>query len=112
MRRYRKNASDSSKIPFVKFRIVVPTEEDRKQLQAAFEYFHDNRLIDTDFIAVNQLAHSYLDVDREPKYVSPIIVNDDLYPRLEQASCSHHATYTQDGIKYCKECWKALEMLA
>ena len=112
MRKYRKNASDSSKIPFIKFRIVVPTENDRKQLQAAFEYFHDNRLIDTDFIAVNQLAHAYLDVDREPGCISPIVVDDDLYPHLEQKTCNHPVTYVQDGIKYCKECWKAMEMLA
>jgi len=110
MRRYRKNASDSSKIPFVKFRIVVPTEEDRKQIQAALEYFHDNRHIDTDFIPVNQLAHAYLDKEREPKYISPIIVDSDQFHHLEQATCPHPETYIQGGIKYCKECWKALEV--
>ena len=108
MRRYRKNASDSSKIPFTKFCIVVPTEEDKKELQAAFEYFHDNRLIDTDFITVNQLAHQYL----EPPDGNPfILVDEDEFRRLEQRVCSHPQKYEQDGIVYCTNCWKALELI-
>jgi hypothetical protein len=40
--------------------IVVPTERDKAQLLAAFEYLHDNRTIDTDFMAVNLLVHTYM----------------------------------------------------
>ena len=95
---------DITKVKFTKFRVVVPTEEDRKQLQAAFEYFHDNPLIDTEFVTVNQLAHSYLDDE------NVIVVDEDQYRRLEQATCNHLETHIQDGIKYCKQCWKALQV--
>jgi len=95
------------KVKWTKFCIVVPTEKDKKDLQAAFEYFHDNRLIDTDFITVNQLAHQYL----EPPDGNPfILVDEDAFLRLQQKVCSHPQKYEQDGIVYCTNCWKALEM--
>lgn len=39
--------------------IVVPSEFDKAQLLLAFEYLHDNRLIDTDLMAVNTIVHLY-----------------------------------------------------
>lgn len=83
MRKYRKNAKDSSKVPFVKFMIVVPTQDDKEQLQAGFEYIHDGPLLDdNDFIVLNQIAHSYLDDECEKGCISPIVVNQSLYKKL------------------------------
>lgn len=95
------------KVKWTKFCIVVPTAEDKKELQAAFEYFHDNPLIDTDFVTVNQLAHLYLD---EPASPVQIIVDEDTFRKMEQEMCQHKDTYVENGIKYCKKCWKALEV--
>lgn len=43
--------------------IVVPTERDKQQILQAFKYLHDNRIIDSDFIAVNSLVHTYMNPD-------------------------------------------------
>jgi len=102
-------SDDISKVIFTRFKIVVPTEKDRKELQAAFEYFHDFRDINTDFVTVNQLVHEYKHHDKSDKY-SDIIVDFGLYHRLKQCTCSHPEIYIEDGIKYCKKCWKALEI--
>lgn len=63
MRRYPKDATniDWSKFKFVKFKIVVPTKQDASELKQAFEYIHNIQELDTDYVAVNQLAHQYLD---------------------------------------------------
>lgn len=84
MKKYRKNMKDAFKVPFTNFMIVVPTEEDKKQLQACFEYIHDNQIMDCeeDFIVLNQIAHAYLDNEREPGYLSPIVVDQQLYIKL------------------------------
>ena len=60
---------DPSKIEYTKYKIVVPTDEDKIELMKAFEHIHYS-MIDTDIIAVNQLAHEYLNgydiiVDKE-----------------------------------------------
>jgi hypothetical protein len=99
---------DPSKVIFTRFEIVVPTEKDREELQAAFEYFHDCPNTDTDFVTINQLVHEYKHCDKD-KY-SNIIVDFGLYYRLKQSSCLHTDIYIVDGIKYCKECLKALEV--
>lgn len=104
---YKKHTDDITKVRFPKFRIVVPTEWDKKQLQAAFEYLHDNKLIDTDFIAVNCLVHSYCE---PPDSLETFVIDDDTFHHMEQATCPHTKTFTQDGIKYCEECFKALEV--
>ena len=59
---------------WTKFKIVVPTEQDRKYLMEAFEHIHYSD-IDTEFVTVNQLAHQYLDDNF-------IIINEDLYETL------------------------------
>lgn len=73
---------DPRKVKWVNYVIVVPTEDDKKQLQAAFEYFHDNDEIDTDFIAVNQIAHTYIDETLDPKHPILIIVNPELFKTI------------------------------
>jgi hypothetical protein len=39
--------------------IIVPTEHDRAQLLKAFEYIHNLRTIDSDYLAVNEIMHLY-----------------------------------------------------
>ncbi len=46
---------------FTLHEIVVETEEDKNQLIAASRYIHDLMEIDTDFMAVNYIAHLYTD---------------------------------------------------
>ena len=47
-------------IEYTKYKIIVPTNEDKIELIKAFEHIHYS-MIDTDIIAVNQLAHEYLE---------------------------------------------------
>lgn len=44
--------------------IVVPTEYDKDQLLRAFEYIHNLRTIDSDYLAVNTVMHMYLCPDK------------------------------------------------
>ena len=44
--------------------IIVPTERDKQQLLAAFKYIHDNKIIDSNYYAVNTLMHMYEVPDR------------------------------------------------
>ena len=41
---------------------------------------------------------------------NPVICDDDLYHRCNQLTCPHKKTYVDGGVKYCEECWKALEV--
>lgn len=41
-------------------KIIVPTERDKEQLLKALKYIHDSRCIDTEYYAVNTLAHIHL----------------------------------------------------
>lgn len=41
-------------------RIIVHSETDKQQLLKAFQYIHDMRELDTDYVAVNYLAHIYV----------------------------------------------------
>jgi len=68
-------------IVWAKYKIIVPTEEDRQELMQAFEHFHDSD-IDTEYVAVNQLCHEYLDATREKGAVNNIIVDKDLFNKL------------------------------
>jgi hypothetical protein len=71
------------KIDWTKYKIVVPTEEDKKELEEAFRHFHDSD-IDTNFVTVNQLAHEYLtpEVTGDKDTKNNIVVDDDLYNKL------------------------------
>jgi len=80
MKRY----SDYRDIPstvWTNYKIVVPTEEDRKELMEAFEHFHYAD-IDTENIAVNQLAHEYRDNLDDESTWNNIIVDPALYETL------------------------------
>jgi hypothetical protein len=63
MKRYPKDDTniDWQNFKWTRFKIVVPTKADEKELRDAFRHFHDARDIDTDYVTVNQLAHQYLD---------------------------------------------------
>jgi len=58
LERYDESAGDNQKWVSIK-KIIVETERDKEQLLKAFEYIHYLRDIDTDFIAVNTIAHIY-----------------------------------------------------
>ena len=55
--KYSKNYVDITEI-------IVPTEWDKQQLLAAFKYIHDNKIIDSNYYAVNTLMHMYEVPDR------------------------------------------------
>lgn len=92
MRRYNDYKKPGNKTPYLtdeemktiewtKYKIIVPTEEDREEILGAFEYFHDEGF-DSEIIAVNQLAHEYLIAEREPGSETNIIVDKELYEKL------------------------------
>jgi len=67
--------------PWTKYKIVVPTEEDRQELMKGFEHFHYSD-VDTENIVVNQLIHEYLDEERMEGAKNNIIVDSVLYNKL------------------------------
>jgi hypothetical protein len=68
-------------VKWAKYVIVVPTEEDREELMEAFEHIHYSD-VDTDNVAVNQLAHEYLCEEREPGSYNNIVVDPEAYEKL------------------------------
>lgn len=68
-------------VKWTKYVIVVPTEEDRNELMQAFEHIHYSN-IDTENIAVNQLAHEYLDEERETGAYNNIVVDPVAYEKM------------------------------
>lgn len=68
-------------IPWVKYKIVVRTEEDRQELMKGFEHIHYSD-VDTENIVVNQLIHEYLDEERMEGAKNNIIVDSVLYNKL------------------------------
>ena len=79
MKRYPKGVVNLPKnFPFTKFKIIVPTERDKKEIVEACEHLHDAKGVDTDFVTVNQLVHEYEHGDKNNTH-SNIIVNPSLY---------------------------------
>ena len=68
---------------WTKYKIIVPTERDRKELMDAFEHIHDSD-INNDFVVINQLMHEYMTPERSgnPKSINNIVVNKDLYDKI------------------------------
>lgn len=105
-----KSSADSlEKVKWTKYAIIVPTESDKKEVQAAMEYFHDHPDMDTELVTVNQLVHEYEHGDESDKF-SRIIVDYDLFRQINRKLCPHLETHVEDGIKYCKDCKKDLEV--
>lgn len=67
-------------VKWTKFKIIVPTEEDKKELEEGFRHIHDTWEVDKDYIVVNQLSHAYL--NEEEGYMNNIIVDEELYNKL------------------------------
>ena len=84
MKRYE-DYKEIKDVKWTKYKIVVPTEEDKKELEEAFEHFHYSD-IDTDNVTVNQLAHEYLTEERtgDPRHVNNIIVDAKIYQELNE----------------------------
>ncbi len=72
-----------SKIDWTKYKIIVPTEKDKRDLMEAFKHIHDSD-IDTDFVTVNQLAHEYLNEQIIEGTSNNIIVDSKLFKSLEK----------------------------
>jgi len=70
------NPEEIKKVEWTKYKIVVPSQEDKRELLDAFKHFHDSLGIDTDFIVVNQIAHEYLTGNN-------IVIDQELYNKLE-----------------------------
>ncbi len=72
-------------IRWTKYKIVVPTEQDKNDLEEAFEHLHYTDC-DTNNVPVNQLIHEYLTPKRSgnPKTKNNIIVDNFVYKILEQ----------------------------
>ena len=66
-----------AKVEWVKYKIIVPSQEEKEELMDAFKHIHYAD-IDTDYVGVNQLAHEYHDDDNN------IIVDKDLYDQLNK----------------------------
>lgn len=64
-----------------KYIILVPNKKDKEELKKAFEYLHDQD-IDTNFVAVNDVVHEYLDNGSDG--VSQIMVNNKLYEEARE----------------------------
>jgi hypothetical protein len=70
-------------VNWTKYKIIVPTEEDRQELLEAFEHLHYTDC-DTDYVTVNQLIHEYLTPDKTGDHLTRnnIIVDKNLYDKL------------------------------
>lgn len=82
------NTYDNKKINEVvwtNYKIIVPTEEDKKELEDAFEHLHYTDC-DTNLVAVNQLIHEYLTPERSgnPNSKNNIIVDKELFDKLSK----------------------------
>lgn len=75
---YYKNMVD---VKWTKYKIVVPTEHDKEEVQKALEHCHDSKDIDTDFVTVNQLVHEYSHEDSSDKFCN-VIVDKKLYDQI------------------------------
>lgn len=48
---------------------------------------------------------------RPSKSKNILYIGDDLYYHLQQFLCPHTKTFSQEGIKFCNDCFKALKIL-
>jgi len=74
LKKYNKNSLLDK---FINYKIVVPTEVDKLELQKCFKYLHNLKDLSTKYIVVNQLVHEYLDNNN-------IIVDSEIYEHLKK----------------------------
>lgn len=69
--------------PWTKYKIIVPTIEDKLELEEAFEHIHYSD-VDAENISVNQLIHEYLTPEKtgDEKTKNNIIVDKELYEQI------------------------------
>lgn len=100
------------KMKWIDFCIVVKDEDTKKQLEAACEYLHDNPTIDTEFLAINALVHAYENfTNTNGHQFDPIVVDPIAFKYARQRTCIHKETIVDGGIRYCKFCDKAMEIV-
>ena len=68
---------------FTKYKIIVPTQEDKEELEMAFRYIHDEAQLDSDNVVMNQLMHEYLTSDVMDGGYNNIIVETGVYDKLK-----------------------------
>jgi hypothetical protein len=92
-RNYKKEltSEELKKIRWTKFKIIVPTKKDKKDIIEALKHFHDSD-IDTDFIPVNQLAHEYLNG-------SNVVVDPIMYKSIEEQEAESRRNKLKDIVK-------------
>lgn len=78
---YTDHKQDLSKVDFIKYKIVVPTERDKQQIMEAMRFLHNVDQEEHDFIAVNQLYHEYSHYDSSDEH-SNIVVDKELYEKF------------------------------
>ena len=83
MEEYNENKIED--IRWTKYKIVVPTEQDKKDLEEAFEHLHYTDC-DTNNVPVNQLIHEYLTPERtgDERTKNNIIVDTNLFNKLNR----------------------------
>ena len=72
---------DIKDIKWTKYKIIVPTEEDRQELMEGFRHIHYSD-VDSNYVVVNQLIHEYLDESENEKYHNNIIVDKELFNKI------------------------------
>ena len=72
---------DIKDIKWTKYKIIVPSEEDRQELMEAFKHIHYSD-VDSNYVSVNQLIHEYLDEEVSPEYHNNIIVDEELFNKI------------------------------
>ena len=92
MRSYKDYMKDKSKsvfsmtedelksVEWLKYKIVVPTQEEKVELQKVFKHIHYSDAIDSNSVGVNQISHEYLG---EEDGGNNIIVDSELYDKLK-----------------------------
>lgn len=69
-------------IRWTKYKIVVPTYQDKEDLEEAFEHLHYTDC-DSNYVPVNQLIHEYLPM-RNDDTKNNIIVDEELYNQIKE----------------------------
>lgn len=69
-------------IRWTKYKIVVPTYQDKEELEEAFEHLHYTDC-DSNYVPVNQLIHEYLPM-RNDNTKNNIIVDEELYNKIKE----------------------------
>lgn len=91
---------------FTGFKIVVPNQNIKSEIQAALKYLHDNKHVDKSNVIINILSNSF----SNQKAKDLIVVDSNMYSRAYQKSCKHSMTYVNNGIRICSDCGNQLEV--